>query len=198
MINNKKNLGKRSKLFRVRAFSNSVHVLRVTSCLVLREVAGGPQSTRAMEIVHGTSSVLSVSRIWGSQWLLDTLSQCLCFTSFLQLNIRFVTVPPFFSSPPSIQITVPSPQYILLSLFSHRHKSYKGPSRRSPSDSKSAEAQRFSPPTNAPATGKRTSAKHVCGALYHFTYGYKLQAFELAILLISVTCNLLHHWNQRK
>lgn len=60
--------------------------------------------------------------------------------------------------------------------------------------------QPFSPPHNpqGPAAGERTRPKHVLGAMYHFAYGENLQAFELAISLISVTCNLFHHANQRK
>ena len=53
-------------------------------------------------------------------------------------------------------------------------------------------------PTHGPVIGKRTRARHVLGAVFRFTYGLNLQAFELAILLASVTCNLLHHSNQRK
>lgn len=54
------------------------------------------------------------------------------------------------------------------------------------------------PTLQGPAAGERTRPKDVLGAMYHFAYGENLQAFELAIFLISVTCNLFHHANQRK
>lgn len=136
--------GEYSKLFWLRAISTSFYVLRVMPCLLLWEMAGRAWSTCSIEehrrviprYMFNTVCLGDLRQLVAPKYP----SQYLGFSSFLQVNIRFITVSPFFSSPLSTKITVPCPQYTLVLLFSHRHNSYKGASRGSLSETKSAKA----------------------------------------------------------
>lgn len=116
------------------------YVLRLRPCLALQEMTGGAQSTCSMEeqreaVLWYTFNAVSLGdRRQPVAFKHPESVSLLHFTSTIkhQLYNRIA----FSSSPMRTWVTIPSPGYLLLLLFSQIHTSYNSSNRGSLSDTK--------------------------------------------------------------